>query len=78
VVFFTAEPKNTGENFRETVARQNRGSEVLCGWERVVQEKIGDLVVDLGKLLDELCALLGGQPEGRGSYLIRFDDINIV
>jgi hypothetical protein len=40
---------------------------------RVVQEKIGDLVVNLGKLLNELCAFLGGQFEGRGWYLVRFD-----
>ena len=46
--------------------------------ERVVQEKIDDLVVNLGKPLDELCAFLRGQLESRGWYLVRFDDIDAV
>ena len=32
---------------------RDRGSELLCGRERVIQEKIGDLVVDLSKLLND-------------------------
>ena len=60
------------------VARRDPGCELLCEGERVIQEKIGDLIVGLGKLLDELCALLGGQFEGRGWYLTRFDGIDTV
>jgi hypothetical protein len=52
----------------------DHGRELLCGGERVVQEKIGDL----GELFDELCAFLGGQVDGRGWYLVRFDDIDTV
>jgi hypothetical protein len=71
-VFFTAEPKKTGENFRDGRA-PDRGSELLCGGERVIQEKIGDVIVNLSKLLDELSVLLGGQLEGKGWYIVRFD-----
>jgi hypothetical protein len=46
--------------------------------ERVIQEEIGNLVVDLGELLDELCALLVGQLKGRGWDLVGFYDINTV
>jgi hypothetical protein len=51
---------------------------LLVGRQRVVQEEIGDLVVDLGELLDELCALLGRQLKGRGWDLVGFNDIDAV
>ena len=61
-----------------TVTHQKRHGPLIAAarysveGERVVQEKIDDLVVNLGKLLDELCAFLRGQLEGRGWYLVRF------
>jgi hypothetical protein len=64
-VFFTAEPKKTGENFRDGRA-PDRCGELLVGWESVVQEEIGEL-------LDELCALLGRQLKGRGWDLVGFN-----
>jgi hypothetical protein len=51
---------------------------LLVGRQRVVQEEIGDLVVDLGELLDELRALLGRQLKGRGWDLVGFNDIDAV
>ena len=74
-MFFTTEPQKTGENFRETSRAGSRQRVAL--WRGASHsEKIGDLVVDLSKLLDELSALMGGQLEGRSWYLVRFDDID--
>jgi hypothetical protein len=49
-----------------------RGSEVLCGGESVVPEKISDLSINLGKVLNELSVFLGGRLEVRDWYLVRF------
>ena len=73
-MFFTPEPKKTGENFRETVTRRIAAASYSVEGSKSFRK--GDLVVDLSKLLDELSALLGGQLEGRGWYPVRFDDID--
>jgi hypothetical protein len=73
-VFFTTETKKPGENLRKTVARQIAAAS--CSVEGSESFRKGDLVVDLNKLLDKLSALLGGQLECRGWYLVRFDDID--
>jgi len=38
----------------------DRLGQLCVGRERVVQEKLGDFLVDLRELLDQFCALLGG------------------
>lgn len=69
-MFFTEEPKKIGQNLRETVARRFVAASCSVEWRGASHsEKIGDLVVDLSKLLDELSALMGSQLEGRGWYL---------
>jgi len=51
----------------------------LCvGRKRIVKEEFRDFVVDLCELLDELCALLGGQLECGSWDLIGFDDIDTM
>lgn len=51
--------KKIGENLRETVMRRIAAARCSVEWRIASQsEKIGDLVVDLSKLLDELSALM--------------------
>ena len=59
-MFFSAEPKKTGENFRETVARRIVAASFSVEGSESFRK--GDLVV--------------GQLVGRGLYLVRFDVID--